>query len=254
MDNLRETPHPFAMLMDNLISDEEIQALPDDLPTRYLGLIRLVRPRFLKRIDSMTGQTGSKPRSLAYWHEFQTAMIGYAKGWDIPAIAHCSTPEVHAYSQSDADKFYATLTQYEGEQRAIADQLARQSLVSIDTKTKAKMLTQVATLREQIDLAGLTIRRARRLHSLLDEFEIELNKGRSSWRIIIGNATMVVALFADFGGATETVTKFPQWVSEQIIEAQDDEAADRPQTLLTSETRRALTDQSQPVPKIAPSD
>lgn len=219
------------MLMENLISDDELAALPDEPGERMFEFLRIVRPRFSNAIEAMNGTTGSKPRSLLAWHEFQLGVIGFAQGWEVDGLSRLSTPSLASYGQEDADDFRGKLVAFEGVQRAISNQRSRASLVVLSDETKRSMRERVADLRARLDLAGLTPKRKKRLSDLLDKFEAELDRSRTDWRVIVAIPVLFAGYVSDIDGAAEAAVKWSREVVQEVVETKDEFAAGLPLTI-----------------------
>jgi hypothetical protein len=207
------------MTADDLIEDDDFDGLPDDPEQRLAALIRKVRPRFAKYIESIDEREMGDHSILVAYHDFQSSVSALAAGWDIEYSGSFAPEPLSRYHMGDAREFMASLTSFVSKQRAVAEQKTRSNLAQINEKKKAEMREKVSELRKNINESGLNRRQKERLHKLLDDFERELSKPKPDLRILAG-AMFIVGMAADFDGASSFIEKNSDWLAHSLVEAQ----------------------------------
>lgn len=204
------------MILDQLISDAELEALPDDEAERFAAMIRLTYPKLQEAISKASVRSSKLAEDIRF--NYATEMREWAAELGLDEIA--STP----LSSVQAEDFIRNLTVFASRQRIIRDMKARSDLVQVSDALRLEILKRTAEIRREIEVSGLTERRKKTLLAKLDAFERELAKPKSNAAMLIGAVVLVTAGLSDAGGAVKTVQDSTAWIVRQVSEAQVSES------------------------------
>jgi hypothetical protein len=226
--------------MDFLITQDEIEALPEDARERFVALEAICRKRHYEETAAATREE--------QWDLIQDSRLRYmstvvsaAKFLKIEFIKDLEIPKRKQFDNDAYADFVHELQHYvvqlmlEGAERNI-----RASIV-LEGSTRDRLSTLLSHLRDQVKKLDLSPARIDRLVKQIDDFEKDLRNPRLKFTTVAIFTLGVIAGVADLGGATDVVRKLVHQMEEAIgraKEEQDKEAAGR---LLPSGEIRQLT-------------
>lgn len=210
----------------NLITQDEIEALPEHPRERFVGIESICRRRYQEIISDEEAWPIVQEIRLQY----MTAIVGAAKYLKIEPLASMNLPKRTDWDDRVFEDFVAELHFYtvqfmlEG-----ADRSARSS-IRLEGTTRDRLSTLTRTLRTEVGKIDLPPPRIDRLARCIDAFEEELTKPKLTLAGVAVMGMTVLAALSDAGGAVESAQKVVRLIQEtvgQAKEEQDQEAVSR---------------------------
>jgi hypothetical protein len=169
------------MASDELISDEEIAALPEDRQSAFVEFEKIVRARVQARENEVAGQQwgDADPYRLEYINKVLAAARAYEvealKDWQVPPTGSSNIFDEYRQFTADVDHFTMQI-------RIRKAPINRRSSVGLDGNTKVKIHHHIEQIRQTIDAAGLPVEKHDALCAKLNRFALEVDKIRTDLR------------------------------------------------------------------------
>jgi hypothetical protein len=190
--------------MDELISAEELEKLPEDDDRAFVTAESICRRNVLTAIRQDQTERGEYAEEMRL--QYIATISALAEQFGVHGLAY---PDVQNAYQAYAD--FSRAAQAEAAKIIARNRRSRHAFsVELSSKTRARIEQQIANLRRAIDESELPGRRKTALHGKLDELVAELRNNR---RISFGKAMAVLAVVAasagNLGGAVAGVAEAP---------------------------------------------
>lgn len=212
--------------MNLLITQSEIEALPEEPRERFVAMEEICRERFYAQTEGQEDWNIVQDWQLRY----MTTVVAAAKHFSIKPISEMEVPKRSdfnndAYRDFVAElQFYVTQLMLEG-----AERNSRASIV-LRGLARDRVVTLLSHARDQVRKLELPQSRIDHLLRLLDEFEKQLEKPRLHLVTLAVLALGIAGAISDLGGAAGTVRQLINQIEEIVgleKEEQDKEAASR---------------------------
>lgn len=249
----------------DLISEEEISALPDDPRRAFVEFTRVVEAHLRDELARCRNNDDTE-QADEIRYGYQSIILAAARKFDVQPFAQMELPRIDDYRHDRYKQFRADLQHYLMQIRLSLAELDKSDSIPLPEKSTESIRGRIHALREAIDRDPfLTEATKARLHRRLTELEDELNRKRVRlWAV----ARVVFEIVAVPGAVNESRTalhEFASFVMREIGEAKVADNEDRqipyqdepvallpprqgdPQTQgLTSEELRARDDEKIP--------
>jgi hypothetical protein len=163
-----------------MITDEEIEQLPEDPELAFVEFEKIVRERTLESLKHLSG-VDADDCYLAYINK----VLGASREYKIDALKNRETPSLNSnlydvYRKLAADvDFYATQIRIRNVGRN------RQNSVGLDGNTKTKIHQYIQKIRIILEKVELPVTKRDALFGKLDAFAAEVDKVRTSLQSIM---------------------------------------------------------------------
>lgn len=193
----------------NLISPEEIEALPDDPRAAFIELEWTVR----ERIDNLLAQENYSDEHLA--RERYVALISEAAGQygiaGLPEIDFDNYKDEHFWDVRRAAVRIATRLTFEAKQARATE------MIALPDATKARLRKHLSDLEAALKASDLPEKKRKALEAKLKQFASELDKGKSSVGIILAAVAAFAAVMKGVGYAEDNVIKLPATINAIVV-------------------------------------
>jgi hypothetical protein len=209
-----------------MISQDEINSLPEDPNERFVGVEAICRKRLYGEIEGEEEWSSIMDARLRY----MGAVLAAGKYLNVEPFASLVLPTRQKFQSDDYDNFIQELEYYVVQLMLRNSENASQTTVLLQGETRQRLHTLLAHLRTQLLKLDLPPSRVEKLRSKLAEFEKELDAPRMRIIVWAGAALVVTGILADVGGAATTVLQLWHEIEEAVgiaKEAQDEEAVAR---------------------------
>ena len=217
--------------MKLLISQAEIEGLPEDPRRRFVAIEEICRSRYYDEIAQEEEWPIIRDAQLRY----MSTVVATAKYYKIDPICDITIPKRKGWSGEEFGDFVSELQFYTIQ--LMLDGAEKNSRLSIllEGGTRDRLFTLISHLRDHVRKLDLPTARIDRLVHVIDDFEKELRHPRLQYVAVAALAMVVVSTVADLGGAATTVRELLHKVHETVglaKEEQNKELASRmvPQT------------------------
>jgi len=205
--------------MPHLISQEEIENLPEDPQQRFVGIEALCRTRFEKMCEGETEWSIIQDYRLTY----MTAVVGAARWLKISPISEIEVPKRSTWNDQSYEDFVAELGYYTVQlMLAGAERNSRTSIV-LEGRTRDRLRTLTKHLRDEVNRLDLPPARIDRLLKHVDDFERALDAKRLTFAAVGILALAVASAVADVDGTTNVVRKLVGQVEEAVGHAKEEQ-------------------------------
>lgn len=231
----------IAMNIFDFLTQDELEAAPDDGPLAFTNLVAIAQKRLAAEIRGCDGAEDDHLLDLNY--DFVNVVIGLAKSYGIAPFAKMEVPLHDRFSYSDQQKFKADLDHYMT-QLVVSNAIrARRDSAVMAVPVKERIRSHLHHIRETIDRASLSDAKRANLMAKLAEFEAALEKDR------VNLARLSVILLHVLSGAVGVAAlsdsaSFHKLISNVMQSMAEAKAAD--------DENRQLTPSAPPLPLLPP--
>ncbi len=234
----------------DLVTQDELDDLPEDHNTAFLTFVRHAQRRLNEKVSSVD-------QSEQYgWEEANEARLGFmnvivaaAKRFEIPPFAEMEVPAVANSSDAIHKQFKFDLDHYMT-QLAIDNTLRQRSdSVRLSEKARDRIRQHIAALSDCVENSKLSDSKKSALFRYLDEFEKELARTRVSLLKVAWVGIQILGIPGSIWASSEVVTKLITNINQTVAEeklAEDERpklpATDPPKALMSP--RRIVTSAS----------
>jgi len=189
------------------ISDEEIEALPEDPIAKFIGIERIVRARYEEALARLDDNQSAVPLSRRYMSIVLPAAHEYGiealQDWQQPALG--DGWEVYDRFLADVDFCLTPLRLRHGAR-------AKQYSVAFDAAAKMKLRHLLDEFRGMVDKLEVSVTKKDRLHARINALQIELERERTRYEAL---AALVIEAADDAGEAAKRLEPVVQ-LAERI--------------------------------------
>jgi hypothetical protein len=233
-------------MSDLLITQDEIESLPDDPRERFVRLEEICRRRHYDEIAQEQEWAIIQDSQLKY----MSTVVAAAKYLEIEPVCSVEIPLRKNFSHEDFRDFVLQIQLYTVQLMLESAERKNRTAIMLEGSTRDRLLTLTSHLRDQIRKLELPPARIEQLIKRINEFEKELRQPRLRL-VTVALVTLAIAgAIADVGGATEVVRKLISQIEETVGKAKDEQDKEAASRLLPSAEVRKLA----PPPKETPPD
>lgn len=234
--------------MEYLISQEEIEALPEDTQQRFVGIEQLCRQRYQSLVSGSDDWPFIQDTRLRY----MGIVLAAAKEYDISPLNGMNLPRRKDYRDEDFQDFFGELQFYTAQLMFRAADANSRTSVVLQGATRARLHTLLHHLREQVKKLDLPPARIDQLLSRIDDFERELLKPKLTFVAVAVLSLYVVGVVADLGGSAQTVQTLITQVQQALGQAKEEQDKAAASRLLAADTALRLLAPPRPSETSAP--
>jgi len=206
----------------DFISQEELEALPEDNRLAFAEFARLGQVRLRERLEGLDGI------DEVQWLQIQEAKLGYmnvvlaaGKRYKIEPFASQSLPKVKGFNSDIYDQFKSDLDHYLAQIILDASARSRHESVELSGQSRDRIRAYIHGLRECIDKSSMDSSTKDRLYAKIAEFEAVLEKRRLSLLAATLLSVQILgvpgALWATGDVATKLISQIMQAVAEAKV-------------------------------------
>lgn len=212
--------------MNLLITQAEIEALPEDPRQRFVGIEEICRKRLYEETGSEQDWSIIQDARLRY----MSTVVAAAKYYKIEPISEVELSKKTSWKDDEFNDFVAELQFYT--MQLMLESAEKNSRLSIllEGSTRDRLFTLVSHLRDHVRKLDGPEARIDRLVRVIDDFEKELRRPRLQYIAVAALSMVIISSVADLGGAATTITGLVHKVQETVglaKEEQNKEAASR---------------------------
>jgi hypothetical protein len=219
-----------------LISQEEIEALPEDPRQRFVGIERIARQRYEE--ETRESDQGSYVQDCQL--RYMTTVVSAAKFLKIEPVCEITIPRRRNFNWEDYSEFVNELQFYIVQLMLEGAENNAETSIILRGNAKQRLQTLSSHLRENVRKLDLPSARIESLLRKVDGFERELENPRLKFVAVAQMTLVILGATADIDGASDVVRKLVHQIEEVVgVEKreQDVEAASR---LSTGDAPRQL--------------
>lgn len=210
----------------DLISQEEIDDLPEDNNFAFMEFVRHCRRRLDDRATQLNGNDEGD------WHIIQDDRQGFmnivlaaAKRFDIEPFASRPAPYRKNFDVDDYLNFLSDLDHYTTQLVLDRSIRSRAESTALPTVSKDRIRSHLHHLRDAINSSGLNDAQKAALHRKVDEFDAELEKRRINLLAVARLSFEILAIpgavWASYDVTTKLLTNIMQTVAEAKVVEDD---------------------------------
>ena len=160
------------------ISDEEIDALPEEPMEKFIALERIVRERYEKELTNLDeNQAG-----IFYGRRYMAIVLPAAQECGIKGLMEWQQPSLSNESWQTYDAFIADVDFCLTKLRLRRAARIKEYSVALDGAGKAKLRHLTAQVRAIVDKLEISVAKKDRLYKRLSAFELEIDRARTPWQ------------------------------------------------------------------------
>jgi len=203
LDMIGEPVHEIWMKLNDLIKDEDWDALGDDPDERFVRLLDIAKLNIEPRIANAREEYGVNSSSVLYLrYEIQTALLGAAKAEEVTEFEDDEIKGWSDFQETDADAFDAKLNLFHARTKAALRKRQAETRILVTAKAAKKLKSDFQRVREQIENSTLKPSKKKDMLRKLQDIEDELN-GRGSINVM-RTAWLMAQVLTIPGGVTAT--------------------------------------------------
>lgn len=187
-----------------MITDEELENLPNDPQQAFVQLERIVRNKLHKSLDNANDGYSINEFRLSYMSTILGAAKSYniniLEGWNLPSRSD-DISDLYTNFISDVD--HATI-----QLRIQNSRDTRQFSVALDSAAKNKIHHFIEKIRLIVEKADLEEHKKNSLYDRLNKFADEVDKSRTGWQ---RGMDVGVAISAAIGKGIENLKPAQEW-------------------------------------------
>ncbi len=208
------------------ISQDEIEALPENPRERFVGIEGIARRRYEEETRDSDQSNYVQDCQLRY----MTTVVSAAKYLQIAPISEIVVPKRKNFSWDDYSEFVNELQFYIVQLMLEGAENNVETSIVLRGSAKQRLQTLSSHLRENVRKLDLSPARVESLLRRIDGFDRELENPRLRFVAVAQMALLILGATADIDGASEAVRKLVHQIEEAVgVERleQDTEAAGR---------------------------
>jgi hypothetical protein len=226
--------------MGGMITDEEIEQLPDDPELAFVGFEKILRERLNERIHEASQEQWGNTEP--YYLEYINKVLAAARTYEISTLKDCEVPKVNSNIYQAYERFSADVDHFTTQIRIRRAGRNRQNSVGLDGNTKTKIHSYIQKIRIILDKAELPESKRDLLFSKLDAFVLEVDKARTNLQSVSAVYLTVCTVIGEGFNKLEPVRRFINSIAALIGKAKEAEdslrALPSPTKLLESPRRQ----------------
>jgi hypothetical protein len=206
-----------------MITDEEIEQLPEDPDLAFVEFEKLMRARTTNKVAETDRDDESYSIREMLYLEYINKVLAAARAYKIDGLKDWEVPKVdsncwEAYRQFTSDVDFFTMQIRIGH----ADR-NRKNSVGLDGNTKAKIHSYVQKIRSVLDIAELPEEKRDLLFTKLDAFVVEVDKARTSLQAVASVYLSVCTVIGEGFNKLQPVRRFIDSIAALIGKAKEAE-------------------------------
>ncbi len=208
------------------ISQDEIEALPENPRERFVGIESIARRRYEEETRDSDQSNYVQECQLRY----MTTVVSAAKYFQIAPISEIAIPKRKNFSWDDYSEFVNELQFYIVQLMLEGAENNVETSIVLRGSAKQRLQTLSSHLRENVRKLDLSPARVESLLRRVDGFDRELENPSLRFVAVAQMALLILGATADIDGASEAVRKLVHQIEEAVgVEKleQDTEAAGR---------------------------
>jgi hypothetical protein len=197
-----------------MITDEEIENLPEDPELAFVEFEKKLRDRVLLKVDSYRPNESDFALDICRLkNSYISKMIGMAVSCDIKALKDCSIPPSELVHE-EFERFLAEVDSITTQIRVAHLKRTKQFSVALDAPDKKKIHHYVEQIRIIIEAADLEEHKKNSLFKKLHDFNAEVDLSRTGWQRLM-NVQMEIC--GSIGKGVEKLQPAKEWL-DKIVE------------------------------------
>ena len=222
--------------MDLLITQEEIEDLPENPRERFVQIEQICRKRYYEQISNEEEWGVVQDARLRY----MTSVVSAAKYLNIVPISNIEMPRRSNWNDHDFDDFVSDLSFYTMQLMLEGADRKLRTAIFLEGATRDRLRTLTIHLREEVRKLNLPPARIDKLIRQVDKFESDLDS-RNLTFIAVGVVTLAVAgAIADVGGAASAVRELVNKIEETVGQAKEEQDRDAASRMIENHEVRQL--------------
>jgi hypothetical protein len=203
-----------------MITDEEIEQLPEEPELAFVEFEKILRTR----TDEMLDRAASDNLSLTnYYVEYMNKVAAAAMTFRIEGLKHLKVPRVDSTTYGEYQQFSADVDFFTTQIRIRRAGRNRQNSVGLDGNTKAKIHSYIQKIRSVLDKAELPEGKRDLLFGKLDAFVLEVDKARTNLQSIAVVYLTICTVIGEGFNKLEPVRRFINSIATLIGKAKENE-------------------------------
>jgi hypothetical protein len=208
---------------DTMITDEEIEQLPDDPIVAFIEFEKILRTRTNEILQTASQEQWDN--SSDYYIEYMNRVAAAAQEFKIDDLKALRVPPVNRdYSSIHADyQQFLTDVDFFTTRFRLRRSRNRQNSVGLDGNTKARIHAYIQKIRIVLDKAELPESKRDLLFAKLDEFVLEVDKSRTNLQSIATVYLTICTVIGEGFNKLEPVRRFINSIAALMGKAKDTE-------------------------------
>jgi hypothetical protein len=187
-----------------MITDEELQSLPEDPDQAFAKFEQIARTRLFEALRNAQGY-----ESEALQLEYMNQVVGAANAFGIEGVRDLKVPVTNSFVYNHYADFLRQVDNYTIQIRIHAVGRSRRYSVALDGPTKLKVRHYIAQIKGLIESAGLPADKKDALLRKLSSFVDELDRTRTTFQAV---AEMWLAFCGVVGEGFEKLEPARKWL------------------------------------------
>lgn len=218
-----------------MITDEEIEQLPEDPELAFVEFERIMRDRTNVAIERTPYDNEGTSLIESYRLEYINKVVGAARVYNIDGLKQSQVPRMDANVYEEWRQFMSDVDYVTIQIRIRHAPHNRQNSVGLDGNTKAKIHGYVQKIRIVLDKAELPEPKRDLLFAKLDAFVIEVDKARTSIQPLASAWLSVCTYIGEGFNKLEPARRFLDSIGALMGKAKEAEEALRMVSLTTGQ-------------------
>ena len=191
-----------------MISDEELEGLPDDPEQAFVELERIAS----ERLSALQMDRGRSYNDAETWDDeldYMNVVLASAKALGIEAFNSWSVPAPDDSVYSSYHAFRLFVKNYTMQLRVAKTRRRKASAIAFDPKAKSKLRHLIEQMRKAVDEAELTPRKKDAFYVRIGDLAMEVDR---TWTTSESLGNLIIELAGDVGEGFEKLEPIRKWV------------------------------------------